>query len=61
MSKRRSHGGHPSRAIHDHTKKVKKNHRKNPGICLDCFKYVEHLYQARGRDVFVCYPCREDI
>jgi hypothetical protein len=49
-----------SRAVHDHSLKVKIHGRKSPGLCIQCGKYVQHLYPKHdGSGNAICYFCRK--
>lgn len=49
-----------SKAVHNSgQKRVRRFGRKNPGLCLSCYEWVQHLYSVNGKDE--CYYCSRGI
>jgi len=50
-----------TRALHNRRTQGRIYGKKNPGICLECGEFVQHLYPLLdGSGKYVCYHCHKE-
>ena len=48
-----------SRARHEATNRI--YGKKNPGLCVHCGTYAQHLYPKQdGSGLHICFPCKQE-